>query len=58
MRRTNYSIKTWKESIDVQFENSSLNLNATNFDISFLLIRNGKPIDIKKAEEYINVSFI
>ncbi len=46
MRRTNYSIKTWKETIDVQFENSSLNLNATNFDISFQLIRNGTPIDM------------
>lgn len=49
MRRTNYSIKTWKESIDVQFENSSLNLNASNFDISFQLVRNQKAIQIKEA---------
>ena len=58
VRRKNYSIKTWKENVDVQFENQSVNLNSSNFDISFLLIKDDKPLKMKNIEQYLNVRFI
>jgi len=58
VRRKNYSIKTREENIDVQFENQSVNLNSNNFDISFLLLKNDKPLKMKNIEQYLNVRFI
>ena len=58
VRRKNYSIKTWKENVDVQFENQSVNLNSSNFDIIFLLIKDDKPLKMKNIEQYLNVRFI
>lgn len=42
----------------MQFENSSVNLNASNFDISFQILRNNKPVKKEIAEQYINARFI